>query len=147
MQYEKSCGAVVVDRSGPQPLYLLVLQGAGHWSPPKGHVEEGEDEQETAMREIKEETGLDVKPVKLLGIYQRPISVEDTNTTVFCFISEIVGGEITPSEKHPEIVFLSLEEIESLAREKRLRARYMLPAIKDYLQGKSCDLDLITVIP
>ena len=118
----------------------------GKYSLPAGKVEFGESLMDCAVREAKEETGLDVKPIKLVGIYQRPISVEDTNTTVFCFLSEVVSGEITTSEQHPEVTFLSLEEIEALAGEKRLRALYMLPAIKDYLQGKLTDLKIITVI-
>ncbi len=119
----------------------------GKYSLPAGKVEFGESLIECAVREAKEETGLDVKPIKLVGVYQRPISVEDTNTTVFCFLSEVVGGEITPSEKHPEVVFLEVSAIEKLADEKRLRARYQFPAIKDYLQGKAIGLEIITVIP
>ena len=61
MKYEKSCGAVVVDRFGGEYRVLLIRHvNGGHWSFPKGHVENGENETETALREIKEETGLDV---------------------------------------------------------------------------------------
>lgn len=59
MKYEKSCGAVIYKRD--QFLeFLLVRQYGGHWSFPKGHVEEDESEYETALREIKEETNLEV---------------------------------------------------------------------------------------
>ena len=44
-----------------QPLFLLIQQKAGHYGFPKGHVEKNETEVETAIREIKEETGLEVK--------------------------------------------------------------------------------------
>ena len=40
--------------------FLLVRQRNGFWSFPKGHMEDGETEQETALREIREETGLDL---------------------------------------------------------------------------------------
>lgn len=40
---------------------LLLKHRAGHWDFPKGHVEEGESEQETALREVLEESGLTVK--------------------------------------------------------------------------------------
>ncbi len=58
---EKSCGALVV-RTFENKTYLLVLRHkySGNWSFPKGHVEKGESETQTALREVKEETGLDI---------------------------------------------------------------------------------------
>lgn len=58
---EKSCGAVVYKKENNEYKFLLVYQTNGHYSFPKGHVEEGESEIETALREIKEETNLSVK--------------------------------------------------------------------------------------
>ncbi|NLZ61174.1 MAG: NUDIX domain-containing protein [Acholeplasmataceae bacterium] len=57
---EKSCGGVVFRSFDSIRQYLLVHMLSGHWSFPKGHMETGESEKETAMREIKEETNLDV---------------------------------------------------------------------------------------
>ncbi|MCR5264114.1 MAG: NUDIX domain-containing protein [Clostridiales bacterium] len=58
MRHEKSCGAVIFSRSG---RILLIHQQKGHWGFPKGHTESGETEEMTALREIKEEVGLDVR--------------------------------------------------------------------------------------
>ena len=59
--YEKSCGGVIFYKTKQNTKILLVKNNNGrYWSFPKGHIEEGETEQETAIREIKEETGLDV---------------------------------------------------------------------------------------
>ncbi|MGN0518031.1 MAG: bis(5'-nucleosyl)-tetraphosphatase [Acutalibacteraceae bacterium] len=59
--YEKSCGAVICTQIDDQLKVLLVKNHNGkYWSFPKGHIEHGETEQDTAIREIKEETGLDV---------------------------------------------------------------------------------------
>lgn len=61
MQYEKSCGAIVYRKfHGNIELLLIKNQNGEHWSFPKGHMENGETEEETAVREIKEETGIDV---------------------------------------------------------------------------------------
>ena len=60
MTYEKSCGAVVYCQKDNDIKYVLVCERSGYWVFPKGHMEEGETEQETALREIKEETGLTV---------------------------------------------------------------------------------------
>lgn len=57
---EKSCGAVIwrpCRRGGHE---FLMIRHGNHWSFPKGHVEGKETEIQTAFREIKEETGLDV---------------------------------------------------------------------------------------
>lgn len=54
---EKSCGAVIFN---DENNYILICHNAGHWDFPKGHVEDGESEIETARREIKEETALEV---------------------------------------------------------------------------------------
>ncbi len=60
--YEKSCGAVVYTIHNGSPLYLLIRNRSGHIGFPKGHVEFGEDEFETMVREIYEETSLHVTP-------------------------------------------------------------------------------------
>lgn len=61
MKKEKSCGAIVFRKgeSGPEILLIRHVNG-GHWAFPKGHVEKKETEEETALREIREETGLKV---------------------------------------------------------------------------------------
>ena len=62
MLREKSCGALVYrKRKEKYELLLIKHKSGGHWSFPKGHVESGENELQTALREIKEETGLDVR--------------------------------------------------------------------------------------
>lgn len=61
MQHEKSCGAIVFRKyHGNIELLLIKHSNGGHWSFPKGHVELGETEVQTAIREVKEETGVDV---------------------------------------------------------------------------------------
>ena len=60
--HEKSCGAVVFRRAGDSAELLIVKNRKSHnWGFPKGHVELGETETETALREIREETGLTVR--------------------------------------------------------------------------------------
>ena len=61
MKKEKSCGAVVYKLENGIPLFLIEHMALGHTSLPKGHVEGDETEAETALREIREETGLEVR--------------------------------------------------------------------------------------
>lgn len=61
MNKEKSCGAVVYRKLDTGIEYLVIKSKAhGDWGFPKGHMEKGESEQETAKREVLEETGLSV---------------------------------------------------------------------------------------
>ena len=60
MPQEKSCGTVVFKRQKDGSIkYLLLHYGAGHWDFPKGKQEKNEKEEQTAVRELKEETGIE----------------------------------------------------------------------------------------
>ena len=64
MKYEKSCGAVIFRTGEDGREYLIVMNkkgtAPGRCGFPKGHVEAGENEYQTAMREVLEETGISV---------------------------------------------------------------------------------------
>ena len=71
---ERSAGVIVfhaADRSGGTRRYLLLRSTTGrHWSFPKGHVEAGESDWQAALRELREETGLDsIEPIP--GFYHQ----------------------------------------------------------------------------
>ena len=61
MEKEKSCGAVIFRKQKSELEVLIIRQNEGHWCFPKGHVEGKETEQETAAREVKEETGAEIR--------------------------------------------------------------------------------------
>lgn len=62
--YESSCGAVIFRRENAEKKFLLIRnRRSAHWGFPKGHIEPGETKEETAIREVLEETGLSVKIV------------------------------------------------------------------------------------
>ncbi len=67
MAQEKSCGILVI-RKQQQRREILLIQNlkGGHWSFPKGHMEPGETELDTARRGVWEETGLQVDPCPAL---------------------------------------------------------------------------------
>ncbi len=68
MPTEHLAGAVVYARQGEDTYLAFVHDIFGHWTISKGKVEEGEDVQQGAIREIKEEMGLDIKIVEELGV-------------------------------------------------------------------------------
>ena len=59
MNLERSCGAIVFQRTGDRISFVIVQELAGAYSFPKGHMEGEETELETARREVKEEIGLE----------------------------------------------------------------------------------------
>ena len=63
MQHEKSCGALVVrrDESGKRYILMIRQKAGGHRSFPKGHMERGETEYMTAVREVFEETSVQIR--------------------------------------------------------------------------------------
>ena len=93
MNYEYSCGAVVFTRIGGVPHYLLVRardQREGCHGFPKGHMEPGETEEQTALREIFEETGVRVRFVpgfRAVTEYALPMPPA-TRTRVVFFLAE-----------------------------------------------------------
>ncbi len=68
MPTEHLAGAVVYARSEGETYLAFVHDIFGHWTLSKGKIEEGEDVQAGAIREIKEEMGLDIKIVQELGV-------------------------------------------------------------------------------
>lgn len=65
---EKSCGIIPIFKENDDFLFLIVKHKNGHWGYPKGHVETGETEEETALREFGEEVG--IKECELIGNFK-----------------------------------------------------------------------------
>jgi 8-oxo-dGTP pyrophosphatase MutT (NUDIX family) len=65
MNVAKSCGFLVV-RGDPAREFLL-MRHADRWDLPKGHVDPGETELQCALRELREETGIGVTDIELVG--------------------------------------------------------------------------------
>lgn len=96
---EKSCGALVF-RQMPDKTELLLLKhkNGGHWSFPKGHVEGTETEIQTALREVKEETGLDIE---LQDGYKEKVSYApkfNVKKEVVYFLGKAGSQEPVPQE-------------------------------------------------
>ena len=127
MKYEKSCGAIVVD----DEKVLLVKHNAGHWDFPKGHVEEGETEIETAIREVKEETNIDIKIEKENKYISEYSPKENVMKTVIYFIGEKVGGEDKPQiEEVSDVEWLDVNKAVERITHQRSK-EIMMKVIKD----------------
>lgn len=92
---EKSCGAVLYQRTAEGIRYLVVESSSGHISFSKGHVEAGETEWETACREIKEETGIE-KLNRIEGFRESFVCVTETGNQkeIVYFLAEFTDDAI-----------------------------------------------------
>ena len=103
MNYEYSCGAVVFTRMDGVPHYVLVRakdQPEGCHGFPKGHMEAGETEEQTALREIYEEAGLRVRLLDgFRAVTEYPLPCPpDTRKRVVFFLAEYEAQQITIQE-------------------------------------------------
>ncbi len=95
MIYEKSCGAVVFTRINNEIKYLLISNLTGIYGFPKGHVEQGETEEQTALREVFEETGVTVRLLPgFRTVDEHPIpQKENTIKQIVYFLGEYHNQE------------------------------------------------------
>ena len=116
MQNEKSCGAIVYRKyHGNTEILLIKHVNSGHWSFPKGHVEGNETEVETATREIKEETGIDViiDPTFREIVSYSP--KKDTQKIVVYFIARAKNTDYIPQEEEiSEIRWVELGRVNTV---------------------------------
>ena len=105
----------------------------GYWALPGGRMDPGETSEQTVVREVKEETGLDVAIVRIIGKYVEKGVKDDVEYEYYptCFLVKVVGGEIKRQESEiQEIQLFSLKELPNpLAFEHS-------KMIRDYLELK-----------
>ena len=95
-------GLVMVKR-GVEPQY-------GKWAFPSGYVDRGEVVEAAAVREVKEETGLDVALERLVGVY----SLEGSPVVLVVYSAHIVGGKVAVGHDALDVRTFALEELPPL---------------------------------
>jgi len=114
------CSATIFDENR-QKVLLTRRDDNGLWCLPGGHMDPGESAEECCVREVLEETGLQVRVKRLTGVYSNPHQLvvyrdgEQAHFVVLNFEVEVVGGELGLSEETTEAGYFSLDEIETLA--------------------------------
>ncbi|MBN0970883.1 bis(5'-nucleosyl)-tetraphosphatase [Mycoplasma phocoeninasale] len=111
MKKEKSCGAIIFKSINGRLNVLLIQQIGGHWGFPKGHVEDHETEHQTAIREVKEETNIEIK---IVGDFRETNSyspIRDIYKDVIYFIGIPTNNEIkTQASEISEATWYPIEE-------------------------------------
>jgi len=121
-----SGGAVISFREGIARVAMIATRRRSRWGLPKGAVSDGETSEDAALREVREETGLEARIVKPLDTIEYFFRVGDTliRKRVDFYLMNYVGGELTPQLSEVDDVEW-VELAESIARasfdsEKRL---------------------------
>jgi 8-oxo-dGTP pyrophosphatase MutT (NUDIX family) len=119
---EISAGGLVIDSSGTKGLLIGRIDVKDQsrerllWSLPKGHIEEGESPEDAAIREVKEETGIESEIYKSLGVidFWFMAGGKRIHKTVHHFLFKETGGQIAPQVSEVDDVrWFPLEEIVS----------------------------------
>lgn len=99
---------------------ILLIRGPRRgWEMPGGQVEEGESLKAAAVRETKEETGIDVEVLKFCGIFQ---NVEGSICNTL-FLAKPIGGDFQTSTESLEVGFFPLPEALGMVTWKNFRQR------------------------
>lgn len=140
-QTEISAGGLVISADDPSMVALISHRNRGggeDWVIPKGHQEKGEDLQQTALREVHEETGIEAQIIKKIGeiTYSFRLGPVRIKKTVHHYLMKQIAGSLT-HEKDPEGEVLKaawfpiskLEEVLAHENERKvaMRAVDMMP--------------------
>ena len=88
-------------------VLLCLRHDYDFWNLPGGGLEDKEYPWQGVIREVKEETGLDVDVVRLIWIYPK----QDKNEIVFSFACKVIGGEIQLNEEAKDIKYFSYDTL------------------------------------
>lgn len=109
-----------------------------NWAVPGGAMDLGESLVDAAVREVKEETGIDCEITGLVGIYTDPKHIifytsdgEARQEFSVLFIGRLVGGTPTPSNESREVRWIPRDALASLTMDRSMRMR-----INHYLEGR-----------
>jgi ADP-ribose pyrophosphatase YjhB (NUDIX family) len=110
--------ASVIVRNGAGDLLLLRRPDSGRWTIPTGGLKKDETLTQCAVRECREETGLEIEVISLVGVFSDPRHViayadgevrQPVNT---CFSARVIGGDLTTTDEASELAWVQPASLE-----------------------------------
>lgn len=127
MKTQFTIGAFAIIENDCQEILLCYRNDLQLWNLPGGGLDDGEAPWEGVVREVAEETGLNVSVERLIGIYSKP----ETNDLVFLFKCKHESGLLIITEEAQALQYFKSTEIPSNAIAKQVER------IHDYLAGET----------
>lgn len=133
--HERSAG-IVLEKKGE---YLILQYSAGHWDLPKGHVEEGESDEQAALRELKEETG--ISKVTFVPDFKETIHYffhrekKRVFKEVVFFLARVDDGKVKLSHEHKDFAWLKVKA--ALNRLTFDTAKNVVKKANTFLEGRN----------
>ncbi len=125
MKVEKA-GVLILRNNGDKQEVLLECDTRyDYWLLPKGHIEKGETSEEAAIREAKEETGLEVKILRRLSDIEYKDN-DKNDVILYMFLADIVAGEVTPENDDFHLEWFDL---------RKAKGRVTYPEVKKAIEG------------
>ncbi|MDN3651437.1 NUDIX hydrolase [Thalassotalea ponticola] len=135
--------AAIIHCNGKFLMVEEVDNGQVVFNQPAGHVEAGETIYQAFVREVTEETGLDVRPCAISGIYYNYRQDNQTYYVRFCFIVEL-DSELVSVPNDSDIIATHWMSYEQITNDKTpLRSVMVKKCLDDYKNGAYYSLDIL----
>ena len=124
MKVVKSCGAFVLDND---KVLVIKQKKLGNYGFPKGHMESNETEKETSIREVKEETGVDIEIISDKRYFISYPKDENTNKEVVYFLAKLKNkdNEKNQEEEISEILWLNINDVQNIITFENMKALWI----------------------
>jgi 8-oxo-dGTP pyrophosphatase MutT (NUDIX family) len=134
MRQEKSAGAVIFKMQNNEP-YFLLLKYPNYWGFAKGWIEEGETEEQAAVREVKEETNLQIKIIPEFRFEQKwmyKFENEWSRKQAAFFLAQVPeNSEVKISEEHEDFAWKNYPDASKICKIKNNKE--MLTAANEFI--------------
>jgi ADP-ribose pyrophosphatase YjhB (NUDIX family) len=123
----KPSASVIVRNSAGE--LLLRRPDSGRWTIPTGGLKKGETLKQCAVRECREETGLDVEVMSLAGLFSDPGHViayadgEVRQPVNACFAARVIGGGLTTTDEAADVAWVPLSSLDGYDIHPSIRRR------------------------
>lgn len=113
-----ACDIILIENESVLLVKRAFEPFKGEWALPGGRIEDNENAEECMKREMKEETGLMVEPIKLTGLYSDP-SRDPRKVITTAFLARRIGGELKAGTDAAEVKWFPLNNLPKLCTDHR----------------------------